>query len=36
MPAVSLGKVRINRIIALQRLAVEELAQAFADYPVGP
>lgn len=31
MPAVSLGTIRISRIIALQRLAVEELARAFSD-----
>ena len=31
MPAVSLGQVRISWIIALQRLAVEELACAFTD-----
>lgn len=31
MPAVSLGNVRISRIIALQRLAVEELACTVTD-----
>lgn len=36
MPVVSLGKVRISLIIALPRLAVEELAQAFAVCPVSP
>ena len=32
MPAVSRGQIRISWIIALQRLAVEELAYTFTDY----